>query len=148
MKKLSLEGRWSLLSWRQEYDDGRVVLPMGDKVSGFAEYHDGRVTIMVIDDTRAPFTTGGQWDSDDREKAHAYETSLFYTGTYRVDGDSVFHDIEIASFPNWKGVTQKRQACLEGDSLKLIARLEEGSPEARKAILEWRRMTPKNKKGE
>ncbi|MCB1756694.1 MAG: lipocalin-like domain-containing protein [Gammaproteobacteria bacterium] len=140
MQNTDIEGRWGLLSWRQEYDDGRVILPMGDKLSGFAEYRDGRVTIMVTDATRRPFTTGGQWDASEAEKARAYETGLFYAGTYRVEDDSVFHEIEIASFPNWVGGTQKRQARLEGDNLQLIARLEEGSPEARRAILEWQRL--------
>lgn len=140
MGSKSIEGRWSVVSWRQDYDDGRVVLPMGDQLNGFVQYHDGRVVVMVTDATRPNFTTGGQWDASIEEKAKAYETGLFYAGPYRVEGDHVFHEIEIASVPNWVGGTQKRRAKLEGDSLQLIARLEDGTTEARTAVLEWRRI--------
>ncbi|BBU59347.1 hypothetical protein KU6B_56120 (plasmid) [Mameliella alba] len=52
---------WIIVSWRQEYDDGRVVLPLGDDLTGFVQYHDGRVVVMLIDATRPNFTTSGQW---------------------------------------------------------------------------------------
>lgn len=139
MDSMDIEGRWEILSWRQEYDDGRVVLPMGESLSGFAEYRDGRVVIMVAGAGRQAFTTGGQWDASMEEKARAYETGLFYAGRYRVEGDTVFHEIEIASFPNWVGGTQRRRARLDGGRLQLTARLEDATPEARTAILEWRR---------
>ncbi|MCK9550859.1 lipocalin-like domain-containing protein [Aquamicrobium sp.] len=139
MEAKDIEGRWAVLSWRQEYDDGRVLLPMGKNLAGFAEYRNGRVTIMVVNADRPRFATGGQWDASPAEKAGAYETGLFYAGRYRVEGETVFHEIEIASFQNWVGGTQMRRACLEGDRLQLIARLEDGGAEARTAILEWRR---------
>jgi len=134
-----IEGRWIIESWRQEYDDGRVVLPLGEHVTGFAEYHNGRVTIMLARADRAHFTTGGQWDASQAEKARAYETGLFYAGRFSIEGDTVLHEIEIASYPNWVGSTQKRRMSLQGDTLQLGARLEDGTPEARSAILQWRR---------
>ena len=139
MTEQDIEGRWELLSWRQEYDDGRVILPMGEEVTGFVDYRDGNVTIMIMDSTRPNFKTGGQWDATDAEKAKAYESGLFYAGTFEVHGDTVHHNIEMATFPNWVGGTQKRLAELDGDKLRLIARLEADTPEARRAILEWRR---------
>lgn len=140
MDNKSIEGRWNIVSWRQEYDDGRVILPMGDQLNGFVQYHDGRVVVMVTDATRPNFITGGQWDASTEEKAKAYETGLFYSGPYWVEGDHVFHEIKIASVPNWVGGVQKRRAKLEGDNLQLMARLEDGTKEARTAVLEWQRI--------
>jgi len=134
-----IEGRWDIRSWRQEYDDGRVLLPMGEALSGFAEYRGGRVTIMITQALRPHFVTGGQWDANEAEKARAYETGLFYAGRYTLEGDTVLHAIDIASYPNWVGSTQKRHAHRQGERLQLSARLEEGTPEARTAILEWSR---------
>jgi len=140
----TLEGRWIIESWQQIYDDGRVVLPMGEHLTGFAEYRftvydKGRVTIMLARADRARFTTGGQWDASQAEKARAYETGLFYAGRFSVQGDTVDHEIDIASYPNWVGSTQTRRIEQQGDTLQLSARLEEGSHQARSAILRWRR---------
>jgi len=66
-----IEGRWEIRSWRQEYDDGRVVLPMGEALVGFADYRKGRVTIMIAQAHRPHFVTGGQWDASEAEKARA-----------------------------------------------------------------------------
>jgi|GEM_PF-740834 len=137
----AIEGRWEIVSWRQAYDDGRVALPMGEHLTGFADYRNGRVTIMLAQADRPHFATGGQWDASLAEKARAYETGLFYAGRYAVDGDMVLHEIEIASYPNWVGSTQKRRMMLQGNRLQLQARLEDGTPQARSAILEWCRVS-------
>jgi hypothetical protein len=40
MNRETIKGRWSVVSWEQLYDDGRVVLPMGTELEGFIEYND------------------------------------------------------------------------------------------------------------
>jgi hypothetical protein len=90
--------------------------------------------------TRSPFTTGGQWNADSQEKAAAYEECMAYAGTYEIVGDSVIHHVDISLFPNWIGGQQRRVAQLDGDGLSLLARLEDGTPEARTARLRWRRL--------
>lgn len=140
MNNETIEGRWGILAWRQEYDDGRVVLPMGEHPNGFIQYDGGRMVAMLTDARRRRFTTGGQWDASVEEKAHAYDTGLFYAGRYSIVGDTVAHEVEIASFPNWVGALQRRRMAFDGDRLVLTARLEDGTPEARTAVLEWRRI--------
>ena len=135
-----IKGRWYVQSWTQEYDDGRIVHPFGEQLDGFSEYGDGTLFGLVTRSPRTPFTTGGQWDASDAEKAAAYDEYLSYAGTYSVDGDHVTHHVELAIFPNWQGGTQRRRI-VWGDNgeLMLVARLEEGTPEARTARLTWRR---------
>jgi hypothetical protein len=139
-----LRGRWQVTSWRQEYDDGRVTYPLGRELEGFLQYDaDGRMACMIARADRARFATGGQWNAADTEKAAAYSSFLAYGGRYTVEGDVVTHHVELSLFPNWKGGEQRRRVSLQdtaqGPVLDIVARLEEGTPEARSAILSWRR---------
>lgn len=135
-----IKGRWYIQSWTQEYDDGRVVHPFGEKLEGFIEYGDGTMFCLVTRSPRTLFTSGGQWDASDADKAAAYNEYLSYAGAYSLEGDYVTHHVELAIFPNWQGGKQRRQIVWGDDGeLMLVARLEEGTPEARTARLTWRR---------
>ncbi|RJF95767.1 lipocalin-like domain-containing protein [Noviherbaspirillum saxi] len=136
-----LWGRWLVVSWEQQYADGRVERPMGDQLEGFIDYtSDGNMTCMISRKDRARFEKGGQWNAPDEEKARAYDSMLFYAGRYRVDGQTIVHMVDISLFPNWKGGEQKREFQFQPDgTLALLARLEQGTPEARVSRLVWRR---------
>lgn len=141
-------GRWDIVSWLQLYDDGRREAPLGERLEGFIRYLPpnpdglGDMICMIAKADRPNFTTGGQWNADDAEKAAAYGSMLSYAGSYRIDGDAVIHAVHISLFPNWKGGDQRRKARLEGaDKLFIEARLEDGTSEARTAQLAWKRAT-------
>jgi hypothetical protein len=140
MNRDTIKGRWSILAWEQLYDDGRVVSPMGTELEGFIEYSDFGMFCVVAKKDRAAFTTGGQWNAEDAEKAAAYNSYLTYAGDYEVDGNIITHKVRYSIFPNWVGGDQRRTAVLEDGVLALTARLEEGTPEARTARLRWRRV--------
>ncbi len=137
-----LIGKWTLLAWEQVYDDGRIEYPMGEKLEGFIRYSaDGGMMCMLSRADRPAFVSGGQWSASAEEKAAAYDSMLCYAGRYQRDGDLISHHVEMSLFPNWKGGTQKRRVeKLAGSELVLIARLEEGSAEARTSRLIWRRV--------
>lgn len=144
MDKTLLLGRWDIVSWQQRYDDGRVTHPLGTELEGFIAYDDmGRMVCMMGRAERAPFTTGGQWNASEAERAAAYSGFMAYAGRYTVEGEWVTHHVDLSLFPNWKGGDQKRRVQLTcdpaGDTLDIVARLEEGTPEARSAVLAWRR---------
>jgi hypothetical protein len=144
MDKTLLLGRWNIVSWEQRYDDGRVTRPLGTALEGFIQYGaDGRMICMMGRADRANFVTGGQWNASNDEKAGAYSSFMAYAGSYTVDGDLVTHHVDLSLFPNWKGGDQKRHVQLKrdpsGDTLEIAARLEEGSSEARTAVLAWKR---------
>lgn len=140
MEKNDIKGRWYIQSWTQEYDDGRVVHPFGEKVEGFIEYGDGTMFCLVTKSPRTPFTSGGQWDASDADKASAYNEYLSYAGAYSLEDGYVNHHVELSIFPNWQGGKQRRKIVRGSDGeLMLVARLEEGTPEARTARLTWRR---------
>lgn len=136
--EMDIKGRWYVRSWTQEYDDGRIVHPFGEKLEGFIEYGEDTMFVLLTKSPRTPFTSGGQWDAVDAEKATAYNEFLAYAGRYTVDGDTVTHHVELSIFPNWQGGTQRRRVVWGGDGeLMLVARIEEGTSEARTARLTW-----------
>ena len=140
MGKQGIEGRWNIVSWRQEYDDGRCVHPFGETLDGFIEYGEGQMFCVISRRPRTRFTSGGQWDADDRDKAAAYDEYLTYAGGYEFDGETVSHHIRLCIFPNWQGTVQRRKVMRNGDDeMTLVARIEEGTSEARTAVLAWRR---------
>ncbi len=138
-----ITGRWDILSWEQDYDDGRLLFPMGEELHGSIHYTaDGDMSCMIARADRPRFTTGGQWNADEAEKAGAYSSMLAYAGTYDVADDVVTHHVMISLFPNWIGGDQRRRFVFRPDgTLALEARLEDGTPEARTARLVWRRAT-------
>jgi hypothetical protein len=139
-----LIGRWNIISWQQQYDDGRVTYPLGTALEGFIQYQpDGQMLCMMGRADRPNFVTGGQWNASDAEKAAAYSSFMAYAGRYSVDGEWVTHHVDLTLFPNWKHGDQKRRVQLrhgpDGDLLDIVARLEPDTTEARNAILAWKR---------
>lgn len=139
MNKADIAGRWEIVKWVQDYDDGRVIFPMGEDLRGFIEYGEKHLFVVVEKSHRPPFATGGQWSASDAEKGAAYDGYMSYAGDYDVDGDTIVHNIRHSLFPDWEGTVQKRKASLNGDLLTLSARIEEGTPQARAVRLVWRR---------
>lgn len=136
---MELEGCWSLVSWAQRYDDGRVVEPFGPRPYGVLIYLDGTMSCFMSRADREPFRTGGQWTAEPAEKARAYDEVMAYTGTYEVSGEEVVHHVTGSLFPTWVGGSQRRRIAWDGKVLRLTARLEEGTGEARTAELAWTR---------
>ena len=138
----SVTGWWTLLSWTQNYDDGRKVVPFGEGATGRLIYDEGgSFAVLISRPDRAPFTTGSQWTAAEQERARAYDGMLAYYGRYEFDGTMMSHFVEASLYPNWIGQIQRRAAKIEGDLLTLGARLEDATPEARTAELVWRRLT-------
>ncbi len=135
----NLLGRWDIITWEQRYDDGRIAYPLGQSLAGFIRYDAHGTMVCGMADKTRPRLTGGQWNSPESDKARAYTGFFTYSGTYTVTGDLVTHHVEISLFPNWEGGVQKRRFKLDADRLDITARLEEGTPQARTALLSWRR---------
>ncbi|MBB5417787.1 lipocalin-like domain-containing protein [Paraburkholderia atlantica] len=140
IQNLDIAGRWEVQRWEQIYDDGRVTYPMGQELEGFMEYGVNGMFCAIGKKGREAFTTGGQWNASDAEKAQAYMTYLTYAGDYEVQGNVVTHKVRHSLFPNWVGGEQKRFAELNGDVLQLTThKLEAGTAEARVARLVFKR---------
>lgn len=122
MKAQDLLGTWSLVSQIRTHADGRVQHPMGEKPVGSLTYSpDGRMSVAIMAEGRAKTGADGFRGLTVAQKAEAAAGYLSYAGTFRVEGDTVIHDVEISLFPDWVGTAQRRRASLEGDTLTLSA---------------------------
>lgn len=140
MTPADIIGRWNIVSWLQLYDDGRRQAPLGENLEGFIRYvADGDMICMIANADLPQFTSGGQWNASEAERARAYSSMLAYAGKWRIEGNCVVHAVEQSLFPNWKGGDQRREVRLDGDILFIEAKLEQGTPEARTAQLKWQR---------
>lgn len=140
MTPADIIGRWNIVSWLQLYDDGRRQAPLGENLEGFIRYtEDGDMVCMIANADQPQFTSGGQWNASEAERARAYSSMLAYAGKWRIEGNTVVHAVEQSLFPNWKGGDQRREVRLDGDTLYIEAKLEQGTPEARTAQLKWQR---------
>ena len=141
---VDLIGRWDIVNWVQHYDDGRTQYPMGEDLIGFIRYTvDGDMMVQISRRDRPAFTTGGQWDADDADRAAAYQSMLTYSGRYELERDQVTHHVDMSLYPGWVGGVQRRRIVVQHDgTIALEARLEPDTSEARTARLVWRRHVP------
>ncbi len=119
-------GSWKLVGVnREEVATGRK-LDTDLQQTGYISYTpDGRMMVMIA--RHFP-------DKDDEITA--------YAGNWRVDGDSVIHDVEMAVRAPWKGTRQVRGYRFEGNRLTLSPPVSEdyihGSVTRRS--LEWEKL--------
>jgi hypothetical protein len=113
IKRSALVGRWGLLS----YTTGSEY-PMGRDAHGVLQYSaDGKVSVHIMG-----------------------EGYFAYFGDYTVDeaGSSVTHHLELCSDPKLVGVSNLRNARLEGGRLTLAGSMSFGG-ETREIRVVWER---------
>lgn len=110
-----LVGSWRLERFEIKEPSGRIR-EWGRNPKGLLLYSaDGFMSVSINREieNKAPDPAQNTLDS-----------LLFYAGPYRVEGDTIFHDVTIASSPTRIGKTMMRQASIEGDTLTLKAPTE------------------------
>lgn len=128
MQELALkdiQGSWLLDSFDLEMPD-KSVAAWGNGVHGLLIYaSSGHMSVSI---NRAV----GEGDS---EAQRIFDSILFYSGTYRIDGFTIFHIVENASNPARIGKEMIRYASLAADVLTLASPAESFG----RAVLRWRR---------
>ncbi len=123
---MDIAGTWDLELWDRFDDDGSAIQPLGSSPSGTLIYaHDGGMAVMMAAADRPKLDTDDPVGGSLEERADAYSSCLAYVGRYRVDGDSVIHELEASLFPNWSGTEQTRPFLLDEDRLVLQVRNED-----------------------
>lgn len=144
MNRDDVLGRWLIVDWRQDYDDGRVTYPMGQGLRGFIEYGPHGM-FCVIEKADRPPLAANQWTASAADQAAAYGSYFSYAGGWDAEPTSddrliVTHRVQHSLYPNWEGGVQRRHARLDNEGLlHLSARFEDGTAQARSASLIWRR---------
>jgi hypothetical protein len=118
-----LVGTWTLTSIYIEGPDGSRLDPFGANPTGILNMDgNGRISVQFIGSDLPKFVSNGRVDGTPEENKAVVQGILCYFGTYSVsDADrSLNIHIESSSFPNWKGVDQKRFVALTEDEMKWI----------------------------
>ena len=117
-----LVGTYRLLSWENRFDSGRTDYPLGKDAKGIIGYlENGHMFVHIMAADRERVSGADLFGGDEAEFAAATMTHLSYTGTYRIEGDEVIHEVQICSFPNWVGTDQRRRCRFEDGNLLLSA---------------------------
>jgi len=105
----------------------------GRMVRGLLIYsRDGHMSAtMCVTAQALRFRSDQPSTGTDAEKIAAFDAYTAYCGRFAVNGDTVFHDVELSLYPNWIGTRQLRTARLSADELVLT------TPEMKVGESEW-----------
>jgi hypothetical protein len=141
--KHRLVGTYRLLSMESFGSDGTVEHNFGAHPEGFITYTpEGYMLAILSRSDRPPFADGDILGGSKDEQAQAFLSASSFSGRYEIREGKVFHYLEAATFPNWKGTTQARDFELTDTHLTLYppALLMDG--QLRTSRVHFERLTP------
>jgi hypothetical protein len=110
-----LVGNWRLVSFEREYQSaGEREYPMGKAPTGYILFlPEGRMAVLITAEGRkAPAT--------EQDRAGLFNTSVAYTGAYRVEGDKWVTTVDVSANPAWVGTDQTRSFRITGNRLQEV----------------------------
>lgn len=115
---IPLVGTWSLVSMVYLDRDGHEIAPWGLQPLGRIVYSpDGRFSAVLASPNREMARPSGTAPIE--QQAAAFRNGLGYTGTYELDGETLYHHVEVATDPTWQDTIQERSASYDGRLLTL-----------------------------
>jgi Lipocalin-like domain len=133
----SLEGTYKLISsTRKILDTGQVVDTYGKQPTGYINYdRGGRMLVLIVSDKNNRPAPDKVADITDEQRANLFRTMVAYGGTYKFDGHSVEHHIDISWNQAWTGTTQTRDIQKEGDKLIYTTRPAPFSADGKMSVI-------------
>jgi hypothetical protein len=109
-------GTWQLKSYTTEdVATGQKTTLLGARPSGYLSYGaDCRMYAILIKEGRIPPAT---FVPTDAERIELYGGFIAYAGTYRIEGDTVSHNVDASWNQSWTGTTQVRKFRIDGNTL-------------------------------
>jgi hypothetical protein len=121
-------GTWTLVSFEIESLD-KKVRAWGKDANGLLIYAEtGHMSVSI--------NKAIENDPSQTEAENLFDSILFYSGTYQIDGDLIRHQVTNASNPARIGKEMIRYPQLESDVLTLATPQESFG----RAVLKWRRI--------
>jgi hypothetical protein len=130
-----LSGTYRLVSsTRKILDTGEVLNTYGKQPTGYIMYgKDGRLLALIVRDDRPKPISIEKATSE--QQAALFRSMLAYGGTYKFDGKSIEHHIDISWNELWTGTTQIRDIRKEGDKLIYTTRPAPFSADGKMSIV-------------
>ncbi|MHB8398483.1 MAG: lipocalin-like domain-containing protein [Candidatus Limnocylindrales bacterium] len=111
-----LIGAWRLRRWDTAFDDGSIGFVMGAQPLGLIVYTiDGTMITTICAADRPAIESDDPLGGPDGQRLAALGSFIAYSGTFRIDGADVVHDVAISLFPNWVGGSQRRHVAMSSD---------------------------------
>jgi hypothetical protein len=113
----ALYGTWRLVSsQRRILDTGELEDSFGAHPSGYITYgRDGRMSAILVREDRPKAASIAAMS--DAQRAGLFRTMVAYAGTWRFDGRTMEHHIDISWNELWTGTTQVRDVRKDGERL-------------------------------
>jgi Lipocalin-like domain len=110
-----IPGTYRLVSEQRTIVDTNEVIP-GTGARGYITYsEDGRVIVLIVRQPRPKPDSAEK--ITDQQRIELFRTITAYAGTYRFDGTTIEHSIEISMNEVWSGTKQVRFVKRDGDRL-------------------------------
>jgi hypothetical protein len=110
-------GTWKLASMQRKIvETGQTLDAFGPNPRGYLMYGQaGRMIVMIATSTRAKPESIEKMT--DQQRADLFRSMVAYTGTYKFDGKSVEHHVDVSWNEVWAGTSLKLDAVRSGDRL-------------------------------
>ncbi len=128
LKPSDICGSWKLESFEIESPE-KQLSPWGRDAHGLLIYaNTGHMSVSI--------NKAIEKDPDQSDEQNLFDSILFYSGTYQLDGDIIRHQVTNASNPSRIGKEMIRYAEFKGDLMTLVTPQESFG----RAILKWRKL--------
>ena len=117
-KPEDLIGVWRLTAFEAEDEDGAVSRPYGDAPEGRLVYTAGGIMSAHLGAGGRPAFRDLGEDTASRALG-AMRSHFSYSGRWRLEGDSVIHDVDMSISPDWVGTEKVRTVAFDGDEIVL-----------------------------
>ena len=120
MQRDQIAGTWRLVNYEARGIDGSINYPLGRDAVGYLIYtDDGFMSVAMMAAGRQSYAKDDLLGGSNAERLAAADGVFSYCGLYGMEDDSILHHVEVASFPNRVGTSQRRFFRLDGDRLFL-----------------------------
>jgi hypothetical protein len=127
-------GTYVLVSETRETNGTKTDVPTKGSLSLDAS---GRYIFTTIRPDLPKVASGIRTTATPEENKAIVSGALVHFGTFTVSENNLIFNVQLASFPNWNGIEQKRAFTLNGDELKYTLANASGGGAV---TLTWRRM--------
>jgi hypothetical protein len=112
---VSISGTYRLVREQRTIVDTNEVIP-GTGAKGYITYgDDGHMMVLIVRQPR-PRPEGAEKITD-QQRVDLLRTMTAYAGTYKFDGSTIEHSIELSMNEVWSGTKQVRSVKRDGDHL-------------------------------
>ncbi len=115
-------GTWNLVYYKIIKADGSIFsYPYGKNCKGNILYTKaGRMTALLMNPDRPNYEIAHPWKGTSEEMKKAIRGYTSYAGKFRIEKNSVIHQVDLSLFPNWIGTDLVRNFEFSSDNRELL----------------------------